>query len=187
MKRNETTSKDKTMPKAQKNPAKKAVKAPATEVELFGDEDPEAETKVDKAVSTAMVRAGEKLRKMRNQKKELDDNVKALEDAIDKTDRKLAEMMQENNILNFSHNGYTYTLNIRISTSTSNERKADFHQALRNHDENDLVQETVNSSSLKAYVGRQMKTNGGEIPKWLREFVKVVEIPTVKISRGEGR
>lgn len=60
-------------------------------------------------------------------------------------------------------------LNDQISVKTPLEKKPELWNWLREHDAEDLISETVNSSTLAAFVREQMR-NGGEVPNEICEI-----------------
>ena len=126
----------------------------------------------------------DELRELRETKKRLEDELKAVGLEIDRVDVSLAQHMADAETQNFTRNGTMFCLTSTTRASAAAGRKDELFEALREAGYGDLVYETVNANSLSAFVKEQTAENGDALPAWLDGLVTVFEKTTVGVRKA---
>jgi len=126
----------------------------------------------------------DELRELKETKKRLEDELKAVGLEIDRVDAALAQRMADTETQNFTRNGTMFCLTNTTRASATTGRKDELFDALRAAGYGDLVYETVNANSLSAFVKEQTTENGDSLPKWLDGLVTVFEKTTVGVRKA---
>ena len=126
----------------------------------------------------------DELRELRETKKRLEDEIKAVGLEIDRVDAELAQRMADAETQNFTRNGTMFCLTSTTRASASAGRKDELFTALREAGFGDLVYETVNANSLSAFVKEQTAENEDVLPQWLDGLVNVFEKTTVGVRKA---
>ena len=126
----------------------------------------------------------DELRELRETKKCLEDELKAVGLEIDRVDTSLAQRMSDTETQNFTRNGTMFCLTSTTRASATAGRKEELFEALRAAGYGDLVYETVNANSLSAFVKEQTTENGDALPQWLTGLVTVFEKTTVGVRKA---
>lgn len=131
-----------------------------------------------------MLQTAERLKSLRDQKATLEEQIKALNEEIEQTDGQLCSMMIDSETQNFTHSGVQFSLTSKIRASAIAERKQDLFYALRKNGFGALIQETINTNSLSAFVKEQMEEGGDDLPFWLEDLVSVYQHNTVSMRKA---
>ena len=126
----------------------------------------------------------DELRELKETKKRLEDELKAVGLDIDRVDADLAQRMADTETQNFTRNGTMFCLTNTTRASATVGRKDELFEALREAGYGDLVYETVNANSLSAFVKEQTTENGDALPQWLAGLVTVFEKTTVGVRKA---
>ena len=126
----------------------------------------------------------DQLKAAKEQKKELDAQVKELGAEIDRLDLALSDAMAEAECERFSRNGSTFYLNTRLYASPVAGKKEELFAALKENGYGSIVTETVNANTLSSFVKEQMAENDEEVPAWLAEKISTFEKVSVGIRKG---
>ena len=126
----------------------------------------------------------DELRELKETKKRLEDELKAVGLEIDRVDADLAQRMVDTETQNFTRNGTMFCLTNTTRASATAGRKEELFEALREAGYGDLVYETVNANSLSAFVKEQATENGDTLPEWLDGLVTVFEKTTVGVRKA---
>lgn len=124
------------------------------------------------------------LKALKEQKKELDTQAKAIAAEIERIDLELSDAMAEAECERFSRNGSTFYLNSRLYASPVAGRKGEMIMALKANGYGDIVTETVNANTLASFVKEQTTLNDDVTPAWLTEVVNTFEKVSVGIRKG---
>ena len=127
---------------------------------------------------------GDELRELKETKKRLEDELKAVGLEIDRVDADLAQRMADAETQNFTRNGTMFCLTNTTRASATAGRKDELFDALRTAGYGDLVYETVNANSLSAFVKEQTMENCDTLPQWLDGLVTVFEKTTVGVRKA---
>ena len=132
-----------------------------------------------------MLQMADRLNELKEKKKALDEEAKALAKEIEEADMLLSEAMAENEVDKFSRNRKTFYLSSRLFANPLDGNKEALFGALRENGYGDLITETVNANTLASFVKEQRERNGGEeIPDWLGSVVNVYEKTTVGFRKN---
>ena len=126
----------------------------------------------------------DELRELKETKKRLEDELKAVGSDIDRVDTDLAKRMIDAETQNFTRNGTMFCLTNSVRASATAGRKEELFEALREAGYGDLVYETVNANSLSAFVKEQTTENEDVLPGWLDGLVNVFEKTTVGVRKA---
>jgi len=131
-----------------------------------------------------MFELADRLKDLRDAKKEAEQRVKELNAAIDDVDYALSEFMVQTETQSFSRAGTLFYLTTTTRASALPDRKTDLYDALKAEGYGDLVYETVNANSLSAFVQEQRAENDDALPEWLNGLVTLFEKSTVGVRRA---
>ena len=126
----------------------------------------------------------DELRELKETKKCLEDELKAVGFDIERVDADLAKRMIDAETQNFTRNGTMFCLTSTTRASATAGCKEELFDALREAGYGDLVCETVNANSLSAFVKEQTTENGDTLPEWLTGLVTVFEKTTVGVRKA---
>jgi len=132
-----------------------------------------------------MFKLAEKLKELREAKKQAESKVKDINASIDETENRLSEMMIGSETQSFNRSGTLFYLNTKIYASAVAERKPELFEALKGNGFASLVVETVNANSLAAFVKEQIAENEDTLPDWLQGKVNVFEKTAVGIRKAK--
>ena len=134
--------------------------------------------------SEKMFELADRLKALRDEKKDAEQRVKELNAALDETDAALAQLMTDTETQNFTRNGTMFCLTNTTRASATADRKDELFEALRAEGYGGLVYETVNANSLSAFVREQISENDDVLPDWLEGLVSVFEKTTVGVRKA---
>ena len=126
----------------------------------------------------------DELKRLRDLKAELEDQVKDVTAKIDETDYRLSELMAETETQNFTRSGTMFYLTSKTRASAAAGVKDELYEALKVNGYSDLVYETVNANSLSSFVKEQIEENNDTLPEWLDGLVNVYEKSTVSVRKA---
>lgn len=135
-------------------------------------------------MDTKIFDLADQLKACKEQKKELDAQVKTLTAEIDRLDLALSDAMAEAEVERFSRNGSTFYLSSRLYASPAAGMKESLFQALKENGYASIVTETVNANTLASFVKEQMAENNDEVPAWLTGKISTHERISVGVRRG---
>ena len=134
--------------------------------------------------SEKMFELADRLKALRDEKKDAEQRVKELNAALEETDAALAQLMTDTETQNFTHSGTMFCLTNTTRASATADRKDELFEALRAEGYGGLVYETVNANSLSAFVREQISENDDVLPDWLEGLVSVFEKTTVGVHKA---
>ncbi|MEA4900565.1 hypothetical protein [Desulfitobacterium sp.] len=134
--------------------------------------------------SEKMFELADRLKSLRDEKKDAEQRVKELNAALDETDAALAQLMTDTETQNFTRSGTMFCLTNTTRASATADRKDELFEALRAEGYGGLVYETVNANSLSAFVREQISENDDVLPDWLEGLVSVFEKTTVGVRKA---
>ena len=134
--------------------------------------------------SEKMFELADRLKALRDEKKDAEQRVKELNAALDETDAALAQLMTDTETQNFTRSGTMFCLTNTTRASATSDRKDELFEALRAEGYGGLVYETVNANSLSAFVREQISENDDVLPDWLEGLVSVFEKTTVGVRKA---
>ena len=135
-------------------------------------------------VNDKMFELADDMKRLRDLKADLEDQVKNVTARIDETDYRLSELMAETETQNFTRAGTMFCLTTKTRASATAGVKGELFQALKANGYADLVYETVNANSLSSFVKEQIDNNGDTLPGWLEGLVNVYDKTTVSVRKA---
>ena len=135
-------------------------------------------------IDDKMFELSDELKRLRDLKTDLEQQVKDVTAQIDQTDFRLAELMAETETQNFTRAGTTFFLTTKTRASPTVGEKDELFQALRDKGYGDLVYETVNANSLSSFVKEQIEGNDDKLPSWLEGLVNVFDKTNVGVRKA---
>lgn len=136
-----------------------------------------------KAIDSKMFQLADRLRELKEAKKQAEQQVKDINAEIDKTDYALSELMAESETQSFTRSGTMYFLTTITRASALSEKKTELYEVLKEKGFGNLVYETVNANSLSAFVKEQTAENEDVLPDWLDGLVTVFEKTSVGVRK----
>ncbi len=134
--------------------------------------------------NTQIFDMADRLKVLREQKKELESQTKALSAEIEMLDAQLTDAMAEAEVERFARNGSTFYLKTRLFASPAMGRKDEMILALKSNGYGSIVTETVNANTLAAFIKEQRELTGEDIPIWLVDTVHTHEKTSVGIRNA---
>ena len=135
-------------------------------------------------ISEKLFELADRLKVLRDEKKDAEQRVKELNAALDETDAALAQLMTDTETQNFTRSGTMFCLTNTTRASAAADRKDELFDALRTEGYGGLIYETVNANSLSAFVREQISENDDVLPGWLDGLVSVFEKTTVGVRKA---
>lgn len=124
------------------------------------------------------------MQRLRDEKKESEDKVKAINREIDEVDRQLVEAMVESEVQAINRGGFTFYLHTKTFATALAERKIELYEWFKENGHEAMVQETVNAQTLAAWVREQLD-EADELPEEIQPLLNVYEKTSVGIRRGK--
>lgn len=134
--------------------------------------------------SEKMFELADRLKALRETKKEFEQQLKLLNAELEEVDYALATAMLESETQNFTRSGVMFCLTNSTRASAMADRKDELFEALRAEGFGGLIYETVNANSLSAFVKEQIADNNDSLPDWLNGLVNVFEKTTVGVRKA---
>jgi len=131
-----------------------------------------------------MFELADELKRLRDLKADLEEQVKDVTAQIDETDYRLSVLMAETETQNFTRAGTMFCLTTKTRASAMADCKDALYAALKAHGYGDLVYETVNANSLSSFVKERIEENGDALPAWLVGLVNVFDKTTVGVRKA---
>jgi hypothetical protein len=113
------------------------------------------------------------LKELRDQKAELEAQVKGLNTEIESISAELIADLIENESTGFNHKGFNYSLVIKEYPAAEPERKDELYAVMKQRGFEDLF--TINTNTLSATVRDLKENNDGQMPEWLDGLIKIGE------------
>ena len=133
---------------------------------------------------TKLFEWADKLKALREQKDELEAELKQVNMDIDNADWHMSNLMAETETQNFTRAGTMFCLTTKTRASAKAGQKDELFAALRGEGFGDMITETVNANSLSSFVKEQIAENGDVLPDWLSGLVSVFEKTTVGVRKA---
>lgn len=127
----------------------------------------------------------DRLKALKDKKKELETSLKGVNKMIFEVESALAELMTLNETQNFTRSGTMFSLTTSTKASAIAGRKDELYALLKDAGYGDLVVETVNPSSLSAFVKEQISENNDSLPQWLEGLVNLFEKTSISIRKNK--
>jgi hypothetical protein len=135
-------------------------------------------------MSDEMFGLADKLKELRDRKKETEEALKELNAQIEKHEYELSEMMINTETQSFTRSGTMFYLSNTTRASAMADKKEELFETLKTNGYGSMVYETVNANSLSAFVKEQISENNDLLPDWLSGLVNVYEKATVGVRKA---
>lgn len=135
--------------------------------------------------NNVMFELADRLKNLRDKKKEIEISLKSVNDMIFEVESALAEFMTLSETQNFTRSGTMFSLTTSTKASAKAGRKDELYALLKDAGYGDLVVETVNPSSLSAFVKEQISENNDSLPQWLEDLVNVFEKTSISMRKNK--
>jgi len=129
-----------------------------------------------------MLGLADKLRELREGKKELEDFVKEVNAAIDATEQALVAAMVEEEMQNFTRNGRQFILTNRTYANAKAGMMPEICSWMKDNGLEDMVKESVHPQTLQAWVKEKME-EAGALPEELEPMLNVYEKSGISIRK----
>ena len=133
--------------------------------------------------NNVMFELAERLKTLKNEKKQKELELRNISDMLTEIEAALLVIMTLNETPNFTHGGTSFSLKTSLKASAVSDKKEELYSSLKNAGYGDLVVETVNPSSLSAFVKEQISENENELPDWLDGLINIFEKNTVSTRK----
>ena len=133
---------------------------------------------------TQIFQMADRLKALKEQKKDLEAQVKSLTEEISKLDLELTDAMAEAEVDKFSRNGSTFYMTSRLFASPAAGRKDEMIRRLRDNGYGSLVTESVNANTLSSFIREQREATGEDVPAWLGDTVNTFEKVSIGIRKS---
>ncbi len=124
------------------------------------------------------------VRRLKSRKSQLKDELADCNQAIEKQEEELAQLMMDDEMQSFKADGTLFYLITKPLASVKVENQKEFYNLLREQGHGDLVKETVNYNTLNAFVRSQISENKGNLPDWMAELVNVYTKTSVGMRKN---
>jgi len=138
---------------------------------------------VYKAETNEIFLLADRLKDLRVMKTDLDQQIKEVNAEIEKVEQALSQAMLAEEMQNFVRGGLMYYLQTKTYASAVADRKPELFQWLKENGYGDMVQETVNTNTLAAFVREQLEESD-ELPGGLDDLVNIYEKTTVGMRKA---
>lgn len=135
--------------------------------------------------NNVMFELSDRLKDLKDKKKEIENSLKDVNDMIFEVESALVEFMTLNETQNFTRSGTMFSLATSTKASAVADKKDELYTQLKEAGYGDLVVETVNPSSLSAFVKEQISENNEALPEWLDGLVNVFEKTSISMRKNK--
>lgn len=126
----------------------------------------------------------DRLKQLKNQKKALEGEIKSNNAEMEAVGDELSQAMLDEEMANFVRGGQMFYLTTKLYASADKERKHELFQWLKKNDYVDMVQETVNSNTLAAFV-RELLDERDKLPAELEDLITIHERTLVAMRKAK--
>jgi hypothetical protein len=143
-----------------------------------------------------MFELADELKRLRDLKADLEEQVEEVNARIKETDFRLSEQMILNEVQNFNRAGSMFCLTTKTYASAGAGRKDELYVAIRAHGFGGLITETIHANSLASFVKERMEESkenrsgaecpGSEetLPTWLTGLVHTFKKTSVGVRKS---
>ena len=130
-----------------------------------------------------MLTAADRLKALRDQKSELQAQLKTVQEGIDAAEAELIQMMTDEECTGFDRNGIRFSLVIKEYPGAVSEEKEELYRRMRYHGFDHLF--TINTQTLSATVKELKANNDDTLPDWLEGVIHIYEQPSIRVSKSK--
>ena len=133
-------------------------------------------------MDTKILELSEQYRALRDQKSELEVQLKKINAQLDEVTAEMIDIMTTTEVPSFNHKGATFSLVTQQYPAPEPERKGDLWEAMKANSFADLF--TINSQTLTATLKELIAENEDIIPSWLEGLVKLTEKNSIRMKKN---
>lgn len=126
----------------------------------------------------------DKLKKLKDEKKALENKVDALTAEIEQLDVQLSDAMTQAELDRFTRNGSTFYLKSRLYASAASGCKDEMIEAFKQNGYASMVKESVNANTLSSFIKEQQELTGKDVPEWLEGKINTYEKVSIGIRKS---
>ncbi|GHU73375.1 hypothetical protein AGMMS49992_11720 [Clostridia bacterium] len=127
-----------------------------------------------------------RLSKLRDEKSDLNERVKALGEQIKVIELRLVEVMLTNEMQNFNRAGTVFYLTQNAYASPATGQKEALFEALKKRDHGSLIVEKLDKRTLSSFV-KEQRDEAGNMPDWLNDLVSVYVETSVNVQKAQKK
>lgn len=120
-------------------------------------------------------------------KDELADETKANNIKIEKTRKKLADMMIAEECDKINRSGYTYVLQYKTRYQRNAAKEDELFELLRENELGDIIKETVHAQTLQGAMSNIAEEHDGELPQEWAQVVRVYEYTDISKRKDTAK
>lgn len=133
--------------------------------------------------NNVMFELADRLKTLKEEKKQKELELRNISDMLTEIEAALAEFMTLNETPNFTYGGTSFSLWTNLKALAVSGKKDELYNLLKNEGYGSLVVETVNPSSLSAFIKEQISENENELPECLDGLINIFEKSTVSTRK----
>ena len=133
--------------------------------------------------NNVMFELADRLKTLKEEKKQKELELRNISDMLTEIEAALAEFMTLNETPNFTYGGTSFSLWTNLKALAVSGKKDELYNLHKNEGYGSLVVETVNPSSLSAFIKEQISENENELPEWLDGLINIFEKSTVSTRK----
>lgn len=134
-------------------------------------------------MDTKLLQLSDKLKKLREKKERLDNEVKANNEEIEVTQNSMIEIMMSEELMSFNRDGVVFSLVNQQFPSAEPNKKIELWAAMKKQGYEDLF--TINSRTLQGTLKEIITNNEDNIPDWLDGLIKMSEKIIIRVSKSK--
>ncbi|MEF2688643.1 MAG: hypothetical protein U0M73_03760 [Christensenellales bacterium] len=130
----------------------------------------------------SMLAAADTLKALRDEKLELQEKLKGVQEGIDAVKAELIQYMTDEECTGFDRNGSHFSLVIREYPGAVPEEKEELYRRMREHGFEHLF--TINVQTLSGTIKELKANNDDVLPDWLEGVIQIYEEPNIRVTKS---
>ena len=130
----------------------------------------------------SMLAAADTLKALRDEKLELQEKLKGVQEGIDAVKAELIQYMTDEECTGFDRNGSHFSLVIRDYPGAVPEEKEELYRRMREHGFEHLF--TINVQTLSGTIKELKANNDDVLPDWLEGVIQIYEEPNIRVTKS---
>ena len=131
----------------------------------------------------SMLAAADRLKALRDEKTDLQDRLKELQEQIDAVEADLIQRMTDEECTGFDRGGFRFSLVIKEFPGAVPEEKDELYRRMKEHGFEHLF--TINPMTLSGTVKELKSNNEDRLPDWLEGVIKIFEQPGIRVTKSK--
>ena len=130
----------------------------------------------------SMLAAADTLKALRDEKLELQEKLKGVQEGIDAVKAELIQYMTDEECTGFDRNGSHFSLVIREYPGAVPEEKEELYRRMREHGFEHLF--TINVQTLSGTIKELKANNDDVLPDWLEGVIQIYEETNIRVTKS---